>query len=52
MSIGIRKRGNSYEASVYSKRDGKKIRKTFTSHAEAKSWRRETFLAGADGWNP
>ena len=28
-----------YEASVFSKRDGKKIRKTFTREAEAKTWR-------------
>lgn len=29
----------SYEAWVYSKRDGKKLRKTFRREAEAKSWR-------------
>ena len=29
----------SYEAWVYSKRDGEKIRKTFHNFAEAKSWR-------------
>lgn len=29
----------SYEAWVYSKRDDKKIRKTFKSNAEAKAWR-------------
>src|SRR5215212_914218 len=29
----------SYEAWVYSKRDDKKIRSTFKSQAEAKSWR-------------
>jgi hypothetical protein len=29
----------SYEAWVYSKRDDKKIRKTFKSQAEAKAWR-------------
>src|SRR5215208_4880349 len=29
----------AYEAWVYSKRDGKKIRKTFQSLAEAKGWR-------------
>ncbi len=31
--------GAGYEASVFSKRDGKKIRKTFSSKAEAKTWR-------------
>jgi integrase len=30
-----------YEASVYSARDGKKIRKTFARESEAKSWRAE-----------
>src|SRR3954451_23495512 len=30
-----------YEASVYSPRDGKKVRKTFPNLAEAKSWRAE-----------
>jgi hypothetical protein len=29
----------SYEAWVSLRRDGKKIRKTFASHAEAKAWR-------------
>jgi hypothetical protein len=28
-----------YEASVFSKREGKKIRKTFARESEAKSWR-------------
>ncbi|MGA9635491.1 MAG: tyrosine-type recombinase/integrase [Solirubrobacterales bacterium] len=31
--------GAGWEASVFSKRDGKKIRKTFANKAEAKSWR-------------
>jgi hypothetical protein len=31
--------GAGWEASVFSKRDGKKIRKTFSSKAEAKTWR-------------
>jgi integrase len=31
--------GAGYEAAVFSKRDGKKIRKTFASRAEAKTWR-------------
>ena len=34
-----------YEASVYSKRDGKKIRKTFAREAEAKYWRAEALGA-------
>jgi len=33
------KNGPSFEAWVYSKRDGKKIRKTFPDAASAKSWR-------------
>ncbi len=32
----------SYEAWVYSKRDGKKIRKTFATTAEARSWRSDS----------
>ena len=32
----------SYEAWVYSKRDGRKIRKTFTTAAEARSWRSDS----------
>jgi integrase len=31
--------GGAWEASVYSKRDGKKIRRTFPTHAAAKGWR-------------
>jgi integrase len=31
--------GAGWEASVFSKRDGKKIRKTFPNRAEAKTWR-------------
>jgi integrase len=31
--------GAGHEASVFSKRDGKKIRRTFASKAEAKTWR-------------
>ena len=34
-----------YEASVFSQRDGKKIRKTFAREAEAKSWRTEALSA-------
>src|SRR2546429_696855 len=39
MATGIVKRGASYEAWVWSKRDGKKIRKTFLDMAAAKAWR-------------
>ena len=34
-----------WEASVFSKRDGKKIRKTFAREAEAKSWRADALAA-------
>jgi integrase len=34
-----------YEASVYSQRDGKKIRKTFARKAQAKSWRADALSA-------
>ena len=37
--------GAGYEASVFSKRDGKKIRKTFAREAEAKSWRADAVAA-------
>src|SRR5436190_9328212 len=35
----------SYEAWVYSKRDGKKVRKTFPTLAAAKSWRNDALTA-------
>ena len=38
-----------WEASVYSKRDGRKIRKTFTHEAEARSWRSDALAALARG---
>lgn len=45
MAEGIRvregKKGRTYEASIYSPRDRRKIRRTFTNLAEAKSWRRD-----------
>jgi hypothetical protein len=37
--------GGSWEASVFSKRDGKKIRKTFAREGEAKSWRSDALSA-------
>jgi integrase len=42
MSTGIRKRGSSYEASVWVARDNKRIRKTFAKEREAKAWRAAT----------
>jgi integrase len=33
--------GGGYEASIYSARDGRKVRKTFARESEAKSWRAE-----------
>jgi integrase len=38
-----------YEASVFSKREGKKIRKTFAREAEAKSWRADAVGAVEKG---
>jgi integrase len=64
MAAGVRKRHSrgcagrnggrcrcsaGYEAWVYSKRDGKKIRKTFEREAEAKSWRADALAALARG---
>jgi integrase len=45
MATGITKRGASYEAWVWSKRDGKKIRKTFPTMEAAKSWRSDATRA-------
>src|SRR5215207_5225653 len=41
--------GGGYEAGVFSKRDGKKIRKTFASEAEAKTWRADALSALSRG---
>jgi integrase len=38
-----------WEASVYSKRDGRKIRKTFAREAEARSWRADALSALSTG---
>jgi integrase len=38
-----------YEASVFLKREGKKIRKTFASQAEAKAWRADAIVAARHG---
>lgn len=38
-----------YEASVFSKKDGKKIRKTFAREAEAKAWRADALAALSRG---
>lgn len=55
MSVGIRQRHGrncrggrcqcSWEAFVYSKRDGKKIRKTFVTQQAARTWRQESGVA-------
>src|SRR5919201_1879681 len=39
----------AYEAWIYSKRDGKKIRKTFQREAEAKTWRADAHSASSKG---
>jgi integrase len=64
MATGIRKRHSKrcrsraggrcncdagWEASVYSKRDGKKIRKVFARESEARSWRADALSAIAKG---
>ena len=49
MATGIRKRGDSYEASVYLKREKRKVRKTFDSLAAAKSWRADAVSLAAKG---
>lgn len=35
----------TFQAEVYSRRDGRKIRKTFAREAEAKSWRADALSA-------
>ncbi len=49
MATGIRKRGDSYEASVYLKREGRKVRKTFPTLAAARSWRAEASVMASRG---
>jgi integrase len=46
---GIRQRGKSWEAWVYDRRDGKKIRKTFPTLAAAKGWRADATSAVRKG---
>src|SRR5919204_4076432 len=41
--------GAGWEASVFSKRDGKKIRKTFAGESRAKSWRSDALAAVSRG---
>jgi integrase len=41
--------GGGWEASVFSKRDGKKIRKSFAREAEAKTWRADALAALSRG---
>jgi len=49
MATGIRKRGTSYEAAVYLKREDRKVRRTFPSLAAAKEWRAEALVAAGRG---
>ena len=42
---GIRQRGRSWEAFVYDRRSRRKIRRTFTTHDEAKGWRADALSA-------
>ncbi len=49
MATGIRKRGTSYEASVYLKREQRKLRRTFPTLAAAKAWRAEALTAAGRG---
>jgi integrase len=49
MATGIRKRGTSYEASVYLKRENRKVRRTFPTFAAAKAWRAEALVAARRG---
>ncbi|HKH15296.1 MAG TPA: site-specific integrase [Solirubrobacterales bacterium] len=49
MATGIRKRGSSYEASVYLKREERKLRRTFPTLAAAKAWRAEAQTAAHRG---
>jgi hypothetical protein len=49
MPTGIRKRGNSYEASLWDARSGKQISRTFPSLAAARSWRADALAAVRQG---
>jgi integrase len=54
MAEGIKVRtgkdgAKSYRASVWSNRDGKRVRKTFASFAEAKNWRADALVALSKG---
>jgi hypothetical protein len=49
MTTGIRRRGDSFEAFVYLTREKRKIRKTFSTLAAAKSWRNEAATAATKG---
>jgi integrase len=46
---GIRKRGSSWEAWVYDRRTGSKIRKTFHDYDEARSWRADATVGVRKG---
>jgi integrase len=49
MPTGIRKRGNSWEASAFDARSGKKLRRTFPTLAAARSWRADALVAVRKG---
>jgi integrase len=49
VATGIEVRGDGYRASAWSARDGKRIRKTFSTLAAAKAWRQEAQVALRDG---
>lgn len=49
MATGIRKRGESWEASVYLKRERRKLRKTFGTFAAAKAWRADAASLATKG---
>jgi integrase len=48
-NAGIRKRGSSYEASVWDARSGKRLYRTFPSLAAARSWRSDALVAVRKG---
>jgi integrase len=49
MPTGIRKRGNSWEASLWDARSGKQISRTFPTLAAARSWRADALVAVRQG---
>lgn len=49
MPTGIRKRGNSYEASLWDARTRKQLSRTFPTFAAARSWRADAIVAVRQG---